>query len=601
LLERDDAAERATAFAADRLPPHMVPAVVVALDELPTGPSGKVDRAALRRLEPAAPPPGDTRPGTAAERLVAGIWAEVLGRDRLPVAANFFELGGHSLAAMQVMSRLRAATGLDLPVRLVFEAPTVAEFARRAGLDDAPASRRETELETVSRDGELPLSFGQERVWNLDRLQPGGTFFNCVIPLRLRGDLDEVALRRAFDALVERHEVLRTTYESRDGRAVPRIRDSARVPLTRTDLGALDRAAREDAVREAIADETSTPMTLHSLPMLRARLLALSAGEHVLIVTFHHVVMDDWTDAVLAAEFAELYRAFAEGVSHGLPEPAVQYADFASWQRRRLSGGALEEGVADWRRVLDGVAFDSDPPADRRPPDPPTYRARTVRARLAAGTSARLRGDWAGRGVTPFMALLAAYQILLSAESDSTDVCVESPMANRGHWQIERMVGYTVNPVLLRTDLSGDPHWSQVLDRVREVCLHAFARQDVPFASVAESLIGVRNLYRHPVAKFILLNGPTATPGLPGLSVEVIDSPISPQSKNRYVMNVAEREGEFETVLLYNTDQIDEEHARRALAAYTSILAEIAVTDPRVSDLVDRARDALAGRAAVTP
>jgi acyl carrier protein len=592
----DGAVEPAALLAglAERLPAHLVPAGVVVLPGLPHTVSGKVDRRALAALA-AGTDAGGRAPRNAAEALMAEIWQRALGLDRVAVDANFFELGGHSLAAMQVLSLLHTRTGVELGVRALFEAPTIAELVELAGLGAADESTLDQEAGAeLRRDPGLPLSFGQERIWQMDQRQPGATFFNCVTTLRLRGELDPGALRFAFDRLVERHEALRTTIETRDGRPVQRIWDPLAVPIDVRDVSAMDAEGRAAAVRAAVAAETTTPISLYDKPFARARLLRLAAAEHVLVVTFHHAAIDDWTDRVLATEFAALYRAGCEGVAPDLPETTVQYADFASWQRRTLSGDALRDGVEGWRKALAGVAFDSDPPADREPPEPPTHRAAIVRDQLSERTTELLRADWARRRVTSYMATLAAYQVLLAAESGSRDVCVESPMANRTDWRIERMVGYLVNPVLLRLDLRGDPRWSRILELARESCLHAFAHQHVPFAEVVHMLSDTRDLFRFPVAKFILVN---ETGGLgrdlPGLDVEVLESAAAPQSKNRYLMTVVERRRALGVEILFNTDQIDMPHARRAAAAYRVLLDRVATDDPPLSELIELVRFSL--------
>ncbi|MGI5230244.1 amino acid adenylation domain-containing protein [Actinoallomurus sp. CA-142502] len=552
------------------LPRHMVPAAVVILPSLPRNTAGKVDRRALP-VPPSAT--GDGGPMTASQAAVAEIWTEVLGVGGIGPHDDFFALGGHSLLAMQVVSRLRRRLGREVSLRALFDARTPATLAGHLEtLGEQEASAPDRPLRPSAPDRLPPLSYGQERLWEIDRRQPGGSFFNCVGPLRITGPLDPAALRSALDALVSRHEVLRTAFREEDGAPVPVIAPDVRVPWETTDVSGLGREEAEEAVREAIAAEASRPFPLVKPPMVRAVLLTVGPREHVLILTFHHIVIDDWSDAVLTADVAELYAAHAGGRAPRLPKPAIQHSDFARWQRDRLSGDTLSERLGWWRERLAGLDLRSDPPPDVLPPDEPTFAAGAARRTLSPGLRRDLRELCLNHGLTPYMALLAGFAVLLHAESGSTDVCVESPMANRSHWETEGLVGYLVNPVLLRLDLSGEPSLRALLARVRDTCLGAFAHQDVPFGLVVDELAHVRDLYRRPTAKFILETGPGTVLRLPGLEVEPLEVARPPQLKNPYQLTVTESADGLDVTLAFNTDLISAPRAERALASYERLL-----------------------------
>ncbi|MFB9837242.1 condensation domain-containing protein, partial [Actinoallomurus acaciae] len=474
---------------------------------------------------------------------------------------------------MQVVSRLRRRLGSEVSLRALFDTRTPASLAvHLETLGEQGETAPVRPVRPAAPDRPLPVSYGQERLWEIDRRQPGGSFFNCVGPLRIRGPLDPAALRSALDALVSRHEVLRTAFREESGTPVPVISPDARVPWETTDLGGLGREEAEDAVCRAIAAEAARPFPLVTPPMVRAVLLTIGPREHVLILTFHHIVIDDWSDAVLTADVADLYAAYADGRTPQLPEPAIQHSDFARWQRERFSGDTLSEQLGWWRGRLAGLELRSDPPPDVLPPDEPTFAAGAVRCTLSVGLRRDLHELCLRHGLTPYMALLAGFAVLLRAESGSADVCVESPMANRSHWETEGLVGYLVNPVLIRLDLSGEPSLRTLLARVRDTCLGVFAHQGVPFGLVVDELADVRDLYRRPTAKFILETGPGTVLRLPGLEVEPLEVASPPQLKNPYQLTVAESADGLGVTLSFNTDLISAPRAERALASYERLL-----------------------------
>ncbi|HLL48006.1 MAG TPA: amino acid adenylation domain-containing protein, partial [Longimicrobiaceae bacterium] len=484
-----------------RLPEYMVPAAFLALDALPLTPNGKVDRRALPTPESVTEDDAYRAPRTATEEILAGIWAEVLGVERVGVTGSFFDMGGHSLLATQVVSRARRALGVEVPLRTIFEAPTIAELAdriealRREGASSAPP------LERISREGgdPLPLSFAQQRLWLVDRLEPGSPAYNMPYALRLRDPLDLAALRASLDALVRRHEPLRTVFSEQGGVPVQVIRPPAPVPLPVLDLAGLPAGARVREAERLAGAEAMRPFDLARGPLLRSTLLRLAGDDHVLCFNMHHVVTDGWSMRVLVREVSALYVAFSRGEPSPLPELPVQYADYALWQRRWLSGGVLEEQIGYWKKKLAGapplLEIPTDHPRTGRQSPLAASHAFVVSPELSQG----LRELSRRQGVTLFMTLLGGWQALLGRYAGQEEVVVGSPIAGRSRGETEGLIGFFVNMLALRADLAGDPTWTELLDRVRKETLGAYEHQELPFERLVEELSVERSLTHSPV------------------------------------------------------------------------------------------------------
>ena len=485
-----------------RIPPYMVPTAFGVVETLPVTPSGKVSRQAL-------PDPGLGRstadyvpPRNPVEQLLAAVWEEVLGTGPVGIHDDFFDLGGHSLLATKVISRVRNALHLELPVRLVFEGPTVAELAAAVGSvarTDAPP------LVPVPRDGELPLSFAQQRLWFLQQLEPGSASYNTPFAVRLAGRLHVPALAAAVNGLVRRHEVLRTTFVVEEGRPRQVIAPPAEQLLPVTDLTALAAPLAEREARRLAAEEASAPFDLSRPPVFRIRLLRLGEDDHVLLLTFHHVRGDGWSVGVLAREISEIYTAAVAGRAPRLPTLPVQYADYARWQRDWLQGPVLEAQLRYWRSRLTGAPEVLELPTDHpRPPVPAFRGGREERALSAALTEAL---DQLGRqhGTTPFMTLLAGFAALLHRYTDQGSVVVGSPIAQRTRAEIEGLIGFFANTLPMRLDLGDDPSFGELLGRARETALGAYAHQDLPFEKLVEELRPERDLSHAPIFQVMLV------------------------------------------------------------------------------------------------
>ncbi|MET0398352.1 MAG: amino acid adenylation domain-containing protein [Longimicrobiaceae bacterium] len=576
------------AWLAERLPEYMVPAVVAVLDTLPLTPGGKLDRRALPEVEAGEDAGAWVAPRTPMEEILAGIWGAVLDVERVGAHGNFFELGGHSLLATIAISRVSGAFGVELPLRTLFEAPTVAQMAervaeaRRAGVAPPPP------ILPVPRTSDVPVSFAQRRLWLIDRLEPGTTAWNMPFPLRLRGALDVGALERALAELVRRHESLRTVFPDVDGEPVQRILPAGPRPLAVVDLRALPEDAREAAARRLAGEEASRPFELARGPLLRSVLLRTADDDWALLLTLHHIVSDGWSMQVLLREVSALYRAGVRGRPSPLPALPVQYADYAAWQRGWLAGETLEAQLAFWRGALAGAPPLLELPAARPRPTVQRHRGASRALHLPAGLSDAVRALGREEGTTPFMTLLAAFAALLARYTGETDVVVGTPIAGRNRPETEGMIGYFLNTLALRTDVGGDPTFRELLARVREATLGAYAHQDLPFEQLLEELAPARSLSHAPVFQvmFNFLNfadgGP---PALPGVEMEMLGGGQAPA---RYDWNLYAREtaGGIGLELVYDADLFDDARMGEALVHLAALLeAVVKRPDLRVSDL----------------
>ena len=510
-----DALRRALA---DRLPDALVPSAFVALDALPLTRHGKVDRRALPDPAAAAED-GAAAPRNVAEEVLEAIWADVLGVERVGPLDDFFLLGGHSLLAARLAARVREALGAEVPIAAVFEARTVAGLAARVTGGGAGAG---APLRPVARGRDLPLSFAQARLWFLHQLEPASAAYHMPSAFRLRGALDVDALRRALEALAARHEALRTAFPAVDGVPVQRIAAPAPVPLAVLDLRGLDDEAREAEVRRRADDEAVRPFDLEHGPPLRAALLRTGAREWVILFTLHHIAGDGWTTGVLVRDAAALYDALAAGREPALPPLPVQYADYAVWQRERLSGARLAVEVAWWRERLAGAPPLLEIPTDRPRPRGESPRGARVPVALDGGTADALRAFARAEGITPFMAALAAWQAVLARWSGQDDVCVGTPTAGRTHTAVEGVAGFFANTLVLRGDLSGDPAFRALARRAREATLAAHAHAELPFEKLVDELAVERSLAHTPLfqAMLVVQAGAAEAPALGGVPLE---------------------------------------------------------------------------------
>ncbi len=581
------------------LPEAMVPSFVL-LDALPLTPSGKLDRRALSHTTLGGPERpagaggtgGYAAPRTPVEELVAAAWAEVLGVPRVGVTDNFFDLGGHSLLATQALARLRESLAIELPLRELFAAPTVAGFAaavlraRAAGetLGGAPPLSR-------SRRTAAPrLSFAQERLWFVDRMAPGNVAYNVPAAVRLRGRLDPAALAATLREIVRRHETLRTSFETTPAGPVQAIAAHLALPLPLADLSRLPRAVREAEALRVAGAAAVRRFDLSRGPLLRTVLLRLGRDEHALLLTLHHIAADAWSLGVLLAEVAALYPAALARRPSPLPELPVQYADYAEWQRSWLSGAVLDAQVIWWRERLAGFPDRLDLPADRPRPAVPSFRGGSLSRSLPADLAARLRVLSQKSGTTLFMTLLAAFAATLARFAGQPALLVGSTIAHRTRRELEGLIGFFINTLALPVDLRAEPSFQTALGQARETALAAYAHQDLPFERLVEAIVPRRDPSRPPLVQVVLQmqNAPLPDLALPGLAWEPFASGAE-TAKFDLVVNCMAGIGGEEGISgewLYSADLFDGPTIGRLAAAFETLLGA-AVADPgrAVSDL----------------
>ncbi len=570
------------------LPEYMVPAAFVLLDGLPLTAHGKVDRAALPAPDLArlAPPAAFTAPRTPLEESLCAIWADLLGVERVGVGDNFFELGGHSLLATQLVSRLADRFGVELPLRALFEEPTVAGLAERVA-ELLPAGTSgpgplPPPLLPVARDAALPLSYAQERLWFLDRLEPGSTTYHMPIALELAGRLSPAALAAALSGVVRRHEALRTTFVEVAGDPVQLVAPARLLAIPAIDLGSLPEPRRRQTALRLIAAAALQPFDLAAGPLLRPLLVRLGPELHVALLALHHIVADGWSMGILVRELGEIYAAALTGRAPALAPLAVQYADFAAWQRQWLAGPVLARQIAWWRQQLAGAPALLDLPLDRPRPALQTLRAGLLPVTLAAELSRGVAALGRARGATPFMVLLAAFAALLSRFSGQDDLVVGTPVANRNRTPIEGLIGFFVNTLALRVKLPADASFDEHLGRVREVALGGYAHQDVPFEKLILELQPQRSLAHSALFQAMLSvqNAPVGRLELPRLSLAPVPVELG-RAKFDLSLDLAEVPAGLATLWEYDADLFDRATIGRLAGAFELLLAA-AVREPRL-------------------
>jgi amino acid adenylation domain-containing protein len=583
----------------ERLPEYMVPSVFMMLADIPLTASGKVDR---RRL----PEPDGTRPELAAdyvapatevEELVAGIWVQVLGMERVGVNDNFFELGGHSLMATQVISRIRNTFHVELKLDQFFIEPTVSALAQ--AVESAQSKGQETTTQPIrpaGRERPLPLSYSQQRLWFIDQLEPGNPFYNIPSAIRLRGKLDVRALEQSLNEIVRRHETLRANFISQEGQPVQLVAPVRLLKLEAIDLQQLSVTEREAEVNRLAVAEALTPFNLAHDALLRATLLRLSENEHIVLLTMHHIVSDGWSMGLLIKEAAACYDAFATGKPALLEPLPIQYGDFAVWQRDYLQGESLEQLLSYWRRQLEGLPMLELPTDHERPPVQSlkgAYQVSDLPSALVAGVDALSRKE----GVSTFMTLLAAFNTLLYRYTGQTDVVVGTDVANRNREETEGLIGFFLNHLVLRTDLSGEPTFIELLARVREMSLGAFAHQDMPFDLLVKALKPKRDLSHTPLfqALFVVQNAPMPALELSDLSLSMVEADNG-STKFDLSLFITESTDGLRMIWKYSADLFYPETIKRMSESFQKLL-EHAVADPGqtvkmlVAQLDDRERE----------
>ncbi|MBP5972962.1 amino acid adenylation domain-containing protein [Brasilonema sp. CT11] len=584
-------------FLREKLPEYMIPSTYTVLEALPLTPTGKVNRPALPASEQARRPELDeafVAPRTPVEQVLAEIWARFLGTEYVGIHDNFFSLGGHSLLATQVVSQIRETFQVELRLRSLFETPTVAGLAEV--IETAVRAGQTLELppiERVSRKGELPLSFAQERLWFLDHLEFNNALYNLSRGVILKGSLNVTALEQSLNEIVRRHEVLRTSFTDIDGSPVQKIASALSITLSVVDLRELPLEEQEAETRLLASLQARQSFKLTQDSLLRLTLLRLKEEEHILLFTIHHIVADGWSAGIIVKEVAALYEAFSRGKPSPLTELSIQYADFAVWQRQWMQAEVLKTQLSYWKEQLDNLPM-LQLPTDRPRPAVQTFRGAKQSLALPTVLTRNLKALSQQQGVTLFMTLLTAFQILLHSYTGQDNIVVGTDVANRNRIEIEGLIGFFVNQLVLRTNLSENPTFRELLARVRRVTLDAYTHQDLPFNKIVESLNPERNLSREPLfqVKFVLQNEPVPPLALSGLTLKLLEIETTTATLDLF-LRIVDTEQELAMSLEYNTDLFRATTVSRFLEDFETILQAV-VTQPeyRLIDLKENLQKA---------
>jgi amino acid adenylation domain-containing protein len=570
-------------FLANKLPEYMVPSTFVLLESLPLTPNGKIDR---KRL----PIPTQTEESkktvkfyrTPTEGILTGIWIQVLGIQPIEITDNFFQLGGHSLLATQVISRIRKAFQLEIPLRYLFESPTIAELSLRIEAEIKAGQKLELPpIVCVPREGNLTLSFAQQRLWFANQLMPGNSAYNMPAAVRLFGSLNVKALEQSLNEVIKRHESLRTTFIEVNGEPVQEIAPTLSVTIPIVDLREFSEIARIQKSQNLAIEEIRQPFTLDKAPLLRVKLLQLGETDWVILFAMHHIISDAWSLGILIQEIATLYEAFCLEKPSPLAELSIQYADFAVWQRQWLAEH-WQTQLAYWQQQLNNLPV-LQLPTDKPRPSMPIFRGARKSLILSKTLSDALKMLSAKEGVTLFMTLLAAFATLLHWLTNQDDIVVGTDIANRNQAETEGLIGFFVNQLVLRTNLSGNPSFRELLGQVRRVTLEAYAHQDLPFDKLVEVLNPERNLNRTPLfqVKLVMQNAPTPPLELPGLTLGFLEVDNG-TAEFDLLLNVMETEEQLiGLTLAYKTDLFDDSSIARILARLETLLDNI-VTQPNI-------------------
>jgi amino acid adenylation domain-containing protein len=566
-------------FLKQKLPEYMIPSAFVFLDALPQMANGKVDRKALPAVDQIRVDLDQCflPPRTPVEEVLAAIWATLLGHDRIGVFDNFFDLGGHSLLATQLISRLRHALQIELPLRALFERPTVAGLAER--IEETLRNGHDLQslpMLEVAREGNLPLSFAQQRLWFLDQYEPNSSVYNIPSALRLRGCLNIGALEQSLNEIIRRHESLRTTFSIVEGEPVQLIGPCLGSPLAVVDLRGRSGGKSEEEIRRLVQEECRQPFDLSRGPLFRATLIHLDDEDQILVLSMHHIVSDGWSMGILYRELSVLYAAFCDGKPSTLPDLPLQYADFAVWQRTWLQGEILQSQLSYWKKQLEGAPQVLNLPTDHPRPTVPSYRGGCQSIALSKELGEAIEALSRKQGATLFMILLAAFQILLHRYTGQEDIVVGSPIANRNRTEIERLIGFFINTLVLRTNFADHPTFTELLIRVREMALGAYVHQDLPFEKLVEELQPQRSLSRSPLFQvmFNMFNQDDPRPGFPGITAERFLF-SEPQSKFDLTMYARKQEGEIHLDLVYRADLFSAARMTCFVEQYKDLLEQI--------------------------
>jgi amino acid adenylation domain-containing protein/non-ribosomal peptide synthase protein (TIGR01720 family) len=578
-------------FLQEKLPHYMVPAAFVILESLPLTPNGKVDRRNLPSCDRTRPDLEEIfiAPRNPIEEKLALIWAELLALEQMGINDNFFYLGGHSLIATQMLSRVREVFQVELFFNQIFANPTIGSLAQLIEQGDKEQPGQRPTIEPIPHEGLLPVSFAQERVYFIQQLAPENSAYQFQATIRFTGQLDVAVLQQSLNEIVLRHEIFRTTYTAVNGRLFQVIQPHQPISFSVVDLQIFAESEREAESQRLVELEVQKPLEMNQLPLVKWVLLKLNEQEHLLIHIEHHIAHDGWSFNVFLGEFLKLYQAFSRGDSSPLTEPRLQFADFAHWQRQWVKSQEAERQQAYWQQKLSGSLPLLELPYDRPRSPEQTYNGDHIRMELPINLCESLRVLSRREGVTLFMTMLGAFLVILHRYTGYDDLSVGTAVANRRMHEVEKLIGMIVNNLVLRTDLSGNPTFRELLNRVRQVTLEAYANEDLPFDKVVEVIKPIRNLSHNPLFQVMFSFHDSAMPdlSLPGLDISLhepisnksakfdLDFLVIPRSEQR-VQNGSKTGAKGITLVLeYNSDLFDAATIQRMLEQYQTLLEGI--------------------------
>jgi len=564
-----------------KLPEYMRPSSFVLLESFPITPSGKLDRRALPAPERdlAISKQAFVQATTPTEKKLSQLWIDVLGIDKIGVTEDFFHLGGHSLLATKLVSRIREEFNLALPLRKVFEHSTIAglaeEIERLAVVSDSTNTPQDIIPRLAHREN-LPLSFSQSRLWFLDLLSPNNPAYNISVAFRLDGNLNLEALHQSWQIIIQRHEVLRTTFDSLEGVPIQVIHESEEVPLTVTNLSHLDSQTQQETLKTAVKEVIITPFNLHQLPLLRVHLYQLSEDVNVLVLVIHHIISDAWSLGLMIKELSLSYTAICQGNIKSLPPLSIQYADFANWQRTVFEQTQLPTQLAYWKQKLTGANEILQLPTDYSRPAVASYQGSAISFTINKQISGKFKKLCESQGATLFMGLLGLFSILLMRYSGQEDLLIGTPIANRNRQEIEDLIGFFVNTLVIRNDLTGNPAFITLLSRIKEEILQAYDHQDVPFERIVEEIQPERNLSYHSLFQvmFVLQNAPMGKLELPNLQLTPWEME-QVTAKFDLVLSMVETEQGLQGKWEYRTDLWDDSTIERMASHFDNLLSDI--------------------------
>ncbi|MDF5723732.1 MAG: amino acid adenylation domain-containing protein [Rhizonema sp. PD37] len=574
-------------FLEEKLPVHMIPAVFVILDTLPLTPNGKVDRRNLPVPDRSRPDLEETfvAPSNAIEEKLAIIWAELLGLEQIGVNDHFLHLGGHSLIATQILSRVREEFTVELFFHQIFTNPTIAGLAQQIEQHSHLKQKwQHPAIQPIPREGMLPVSFAQERVHFIQEVAPESSAYQAQATLRFQGELDVAVLQKCLSEIVRRHEIFRTTFPTVNGRLFQVIHPAPQISFTVVEIQTFPEPARQAEVQRLFEVEVQKTFDLNQLPLVRWVLLKLSNHEHLLIHIEHHMVHDGWSfNKVFLSELVELYQAFCSGNPSPLTELPLQFVDYAHWQREWVNSQSAQTQLAYWQQQLSGSSPLLELPYDRPRPAEQTYNGAQIRVELPINLYESLQVLSRQEGSTLFMTMLAAFLVMLHRYTGLDDLCVGTAVANRRVCEVERLIGMIVNNLVLRTNLSGNPTFRELLGRVRSCTMEAFANEDLPFDKVVEVLKPVRNLSYNPLFQVMFSYHDTPLPNLSLPDLDISPNVALSNKSTKFDLDVVvipnsqqyARDSGITVIWEYNTDLFDAATIQQMVEQYQTLLEGI--------------------------